>query len=77
LHLRCHPQDLSNLHHLMACEKETQWHKERGLNIEKDPDVAQGAMINGREAEQSPSIEDQIRPSLHQLLIKAEADRIS
>jgi flagellar biosynthesis/type III secretory pathway protein FliH len=77
LHLRYHPQDLSNLDHLMACKGENQWHKDRGLNIEKDPKVAQGAMINGREAGESPSIKEQIQPSLQQLLIKAEQDRVT
>jgi flagellar biosynthesis/type III secretory pathway protein FliH len=77
LHLRYHPQDLSHLHQLMACRKENHWHEDGGLNIEKDPNIAQGSMINGREAEESPSIEDQIQPSLQQHLIKAEPEPIS
>jgi flagellar biosynthesis/type III secretory pathway protein FliH len=70
LHLRYHPQDLSDLQHLMACEGENRWRTDSGLSIEKDPDVEQGAMINDREAGKSPSIEEQVQPSLRQLLMK-------
>lgn len=72
LQLRYHPQDLSNLQHLMECNR---WQRDRGLSIAKDFNVAQGAIINGREAGENPSIQDQVQPSLQQLLIKAEPDR--
>jgi flagellar biosynthesis/type III secretory pathway protein FliH len=75
LHLHYHPQDLSDLQHLMACKGENRWPTDSGLSIEKDPNVAQGAMINDREAGNSPSIEDQVQPSLQKLLMKAEPDR--
>lgn len=77
LHLRYHPQDLSNLHHLMESKGENQWRTDNGLSVEKDPNVPQGAMINGLEAGKSPSIEDQVQASLQQLLMKAEPDRVT
>lgn len=75
LHLCYHPQDLSNLQHLMECKGENGWRTADGLNIVKDLNVSQGAMINGSEVEESLSIEDQVQPSLQQLLMNAESDR--
>lgn len=69
LHLCYHPQDLANLQRLMARNREHRWRTNTGLSIEKDLNVAQGAMINGREAGESPAIADQVQPSLRQLLI--------
>jgi flagellar biosynthesis/type III secretory pathway protein FliH len=74
LHLRYHPQDLSNLQHLMECNGESRWRTDSGLSIEEDPNVTQGALIDGRKAGKSPSIEDQVQPPLLQLLMKAEPD---
>ena len=76
LHLRYHPQDLSNLQHLMESKGENRWRADSGLmNIEKDPNVAQGVMIDDRRAEEITSIAGQVQPSLQQLLIKAEPDQ--
>jgi flagellar biosynthesis/type III secretory pathway protein FliH len=68
LHLRYHPQDLSDLQLLMDCQGETQWRSNSGLSIAEDVNGVQGAVINGREAEKSPSIDAQVQPSLEQLL---------
>jgi flagellar biosynthesis/type III secretory pathway protein FliH len=75
LHLRYHPQDLSNLHHLMECNGENRWRADSGLSVEKDSNLAQGTMTNGREAGQSPSIDDQVQPSLQQLLMKTASTK--
>ncbi len=72
LHLRYHPQDLSDLQYLMECDGKIKFRMSGGLSIEEDVSVPQGTMINGRKAEQNPSIEDQVLPSLQQLLRKAE-----
>ena len=69
LHLRYHPKDLSHLQRLMACKGELRWRTDGGLSIEEDLNVAQGAVINGREAGEGASIADQVQPSLQQLLI--------
>lgn len=68
LHLRYHPQDLSDLQHLLERKGENRWRTDNGLSIAKDLNVAQGIMINRREAGESPSIQDQVQPSLQQLL---------
>lgn len=75
LHLRYHPQDLSNLQHLMECKGENRWRTDGGLSIEKDLNIAQGVMIDDRRVEGITSIADQVQPSLQQLLMKAEPDR--
>lgn len=72
LHLRCHPQDLSNIQRLLECKGENRWRTDDCLSIEEDPDVAQGAMINEGKAEDATSIAGQVQPSLQRLLMKAE-----
>lgn len=72
LHLSYHPQDLSNLQHLMECKGANHWQTAVGLSIAEDDNLSQGSMINGRGAEENPSLQSQIQSTLQQLLKKAE-----
>jgi flagellar biosynthesis/type III secretory pathway protein FliH len=72
LHLRFNPNDLSGLKHLMKASAESDWRISDGLSFDEDSDIPQGAVTNGREAEEGSSIETQVRPSLQKLLMSAE-----
>ncbi len=72
MHLRYHPQDLSRLQQVLACDGETRLQMVGGLNIAEDIDVSQGTMIKSPKTAHNPSIEDQVQPFLLKLLRKAE-----